>query len=43
LAAARYAGVPFVGIDPGIGEFDGEDEVDGPYKNLADWYQKVWG
>ena len=43
LAAARYAGVPFVGIDPGIGEFDGEDGVDGPYKNLADWYQKIWG
>ena len=41
LAAARYAGVPFVGIDPGTGEFNGEDGFDGPYKSLADWYQKV--
>jgi phosphoglycolate phosphatase-like HAD superfamily hydrolase len=43
LAAARYAGISFVGIDPGTGEFACEDGVDGPYKNLADWYQKVWG
>ena len=41
LAAARYAGVSFVGIDPGTGEFDGDDGFDGPYKNLSDWYQKV--
>jgi phosphoglycolate phosphatase-like HAD superfamily hydrolase len=43
LAAARYAGVAFVGIDPGTGEFDGEDGFDGPYENLADWYQKIGG
>lgn len=42
LAAARYAGVSFVAIDPGTGEFDGEDRFDGPYKNLADWGQKFW-
>jgi phosphoglycolate phosphatase-like HAD superfamily hydrolase len=41
LAAARYAGIPFVGIDPGTGEFNGEKGFDGPYKNLADWYQEL--
>ena len=41
LAAARSAGVPFVAIDPGTGEFDAEEGFDGPYKNLADWGQKV--
>ncbi len=41
LAAARHAGVSFVAIDPGTGEFDDEDGFDGPYKNLADWSQKV--
>jgi phosphoglycolate phosphatase-like HAD superfamily hydrolase len=41
LAAARYADVPFVGIDPGTGEFNGEKGFDGPYENLADWYQKM--
>lgn len=43
LAAARSAGVPFVAIDPGTGEFDGEEGFEGPYKNLADWGQKVLG
>ncbi len=43
LAAARSAGVPFVAIDPGTGEFDGEEGFDGPYKNLADWGQRVLG
>ena len=43
LAAARSAGVPFVAIDPGTGEFDAEEGFDGPYKNLADWGQKVLG
>ena len=43
LAAARYAGVSFVGIDPGTEEFDREDAFDGPFKNLADWYQKAGG
>jgi phosphoglycolate phosphatase-like HAD superfamily hydrolase len=42
LAAARYADVSFVAIDPGTGEFDGEDGFDGPYKNLAHWSQKFW-
>jgi phosphoglycolate phosphatase-like HAD superfamily hydrolase len=41
LAAARAAGVTFVAIDPGTGEFDDEDGFDGPYRNLADWGQKV--
>jgi HAD superfamily hydrolase (TIGR01509 family) len=43
LAAARSTGVPFVAIDPGTGEFDGEEGFDGPYKNLFDWGQKVLG
>jgi phosphoglycolate phosphatase-like HAD superfamily hydrolase len=43
LAAARSAGVPFVAIDPGTGEFDGEEGLDGPYKNLVDWGRKVLG
>lgn len=43
LAAARSAGVPFVAIDPGTGEFDGEEGFDGPYKNLANWGQRVLG
>jgi len=37
LAAARYAKVPFVAIDPDTGEFEGEDGIDGPYKSLAEW------
>ncbi|MGD9075676.1 MAG: HAD hydrolase-like protein, partial [Desulfobacteraceae bacterium] len=43
LAAARSAGVAFVAIDPGTGEFDDEDGFDGPYRNLLDWGQKVLG
>jgi phosphoglycolate phosphatase-like HAD superfamily hydrolase len=43
LAAARSARVPFVAIDPGIGEFDDEEDLDGPYKNLLDWGQRVLG
>ena len=43
LVAARHAGVPFVAIDPGTGEFDDEDGIDGPYKHLADWGQKALG
>jgi len=43
LAAARSAGVTFVAIDPGTGEFDAEEGFDGPYKNLAEWGQKVLG
>ena len=43
LAAARYTRVPFAAIDPGTGEFEGEDGFHGPYKHLADWGQKVLG
>jgi len=43
LAAARHAGLSFVAIDPGVGEFDGEAGFDGPYQHLAEWCQKVWG
>ena len=43
LAAARSAGVAFVAIDPGTGEFDDEDGFDGPYRNLLDWGQKALG
>ncbi len=43
LAAAKSAGVPFVAIDPGTGEFDDEEGFDGPYENLLDWGQRVLG
>ena len=43
LAAAKSAGVPFVAIDPGTGEFDDEEGFDGPYKNLLDWGQRALG
>ncbi len=43
LAAARSAGVPFVAIDPGTGEFDDEEGFEGPYKNLLDWGRRVLG
>jgi phosphoglycolate phosphatase-like HAD superfamily hydrolase len=43
LAAARNAGVPFFGIDPGTGEFDGEEGVFGPFENLAEWGRVVLG
>ena len=43
MAAARSAAVPFVAIDPGTGEFDDEEGFDGPYRNLAEWGQKVLG
>jgi phosphoglycolate phosphatase len=43
LAAARHAGVPFVAVDPETGEFDHETGFDGPYKNLAEWGEKVLG
>ena len=35
LAAAGNAGLSFVAIDPGTGEFDDEKGFDGPYKHLA--------
>jgi phosphoglycolate phosphatase-like HAD superfamily hydrolase len=43
LVAARYAGVSFVAVDPGTGEFDGEAGFDGPYTHLADWGEKALG
>ena len=43
MAAARSTGVAFVAIDPGTGEFDGEEGFDGPYKNLFEWGRQVLG
>ncbi|NIR12486.1 MAG: HAD family hydrolase [Desulfobacterales bacterium] len=43
LAAARSAGVAFVAIDPGTGEFDEEEGFEGPYKDLFEWGQRVLG
>ena len=43
LAAARFAGVKFVAIDPGTGEFDAEEGFARPYQSLADWGRKVAG
>jgi len=43
LAAARAANVPFVAIDPGRGEFDREEGLDGPYENLAHWGREYLG
>lgn len=37
LAAARQAGVSFVAIDPGTGEFDAEEGFAGPYRSLFHW------
>lgn len=41
LAAARQAGVSFVAIDPGTGEFDAEQGFAGPYQSLAHWGQEL--
>ena len=41
LAAARLAGVAFVAIDPGTGEFSGEEGFEGPYRDLAQWGERV--
>jgi phosphoglycolate phosphatase-like HAD superfamily hydrolase len=43
LAAARQACVAFVAIDPGTGEFAGEEGFEGPYRDLAEWGDKVLG
>ena len=43
LSAARYTRIPFVAIDPDTGEFEGEDGIEGPYKNLAEWGMKQLG
>jgi len=41
LVAARLAGVAFVAVDPGTGEFTGEDGFEGPYRDLAQWGERV--
>jgi phosphoglycolate phosphatase-like HAD superfamily hydrolase len=41
LKAARRADIAFGAIDPGTGEFEGENGIEGPYRNLAEWGQKV--
>lgn len=43
LAAARHADVPFAAIDPGQGEFAGEEGFSGPYRNLIDWGRETFG
>lgn len=42
LSAARYAGVPFVAIDKGTGEFAGEVGFQGPFTDLEDWARNSW-
>jgi phosphoglycolate phosphatase-like HAD superfamily hydrolase len=41
LAAARLNSVPFVAIDPGTGEFIGEEGFAGPYRHLFAWGQEA--
>jgi phosphoglycolate phosphatase-like HAD superfamily hydrolase len=43
LAAARLAGVAFVAIDPGTGEFTREEGFEGPHTDLAEWSERVLG
>ena len=43
LAAARLAGLAFVAIDPGTGEFTGEKGFEGPHRDLAEWGERVLG
>ncbi|MFZ2444784.1 MAG: HAD family hydrolase [Syntrophobacteraceae bacterium] len=43
LAAARHSGVPFFGIDPGVGEFRGENDLLGRFRDLAEWGRLVLG
>jgi len=43
LAAARKAGVAFIAIDPGRGEFQGETGFEGPYRDPAEWGEIVLG
>jgi phosphoglycolate phosphatase-like HAD superfamily hydrolase len=43
LAAARKAGVAFIAIDPGTGEFQGETGFAGPYRDLAEWGEMALG
>jgi phosphoglycolate phosphatase-like HAD superfamily hydrolase len=41
LAAAKDAGIAFVAIDPGTGEFDNEEGFHGPYEHLGEWGESV--
>lgn len=41
LEAAREAGILFVAIDPGRGEFVDQEGFEGPYANLGDWGKEV--
>lgn len=41
LEAARHAGVPFVAIDPGTGEFSHEGDFQGPFSDLAAWEKQA--
>jgi phosphoglycolate phosphatase-like HAD superfamily hydrolase len=43
LAAARIAGVPFVAIDSGTGQFDAAEGFSGPYQSLAHWGREELG
>jgi phosphoglycolate phosphatase-like HAD superfamily hydrolase len=43
LVAARKAGVAFIAIDPGTGEFRGETGLEGPYRDLAEWGEMALG
>lgn len=43
LDAARSAGVRFVAIDRGAGEFSGEQRIDGPYRDLREWGAQFLG
>jgi phosphoglycolate phosphatase-like HAD superfamily hydrolase len=43
LLAARAAGVAFVAIDPGRGEFEGESGFEGPYRDIGEWGEKELG
>ena len=43
LAAAKFAQILFFGIDPGTGEFAGQEGVQAVFKNLADWASEFLG
>ncbi|MBN1141678.1 MAG: HAD family hydrolase [Deltaproteobacteria bacterium] len=43
LAAARQSGVPFIGINDIGGEFDGAQDVIGPYPDLGAWGEENLG
>jgi phosphoglycolate phosphatase-like HAD superfamily hydrolase len=43
LVAARHAGVDFVAIDSGTGQFDTEEGFSVPHQSLAHWGREVLG